>query len=295
MKRLIVISLLFGFILMSFLSCTTGGNSDQTRPVMYAMVNSVNWRSADPHARISENSIVVYGTSANGQTIQLRILSGEQGEYALNMQTANEGKFIPNMSDAVVAYSTNSSTQGTGMAFINSINEESRTVSGSFYFKGYRATDGSFKSISDGTFTNVPYKFINTVDTSVFDNLMYATVSNESWVPNQITAVKNDTAIIITGTLSASWESLTIVLPLTIGAGVHYITAEGPVLARFQQAFYSYIGNAGSCTISQHDTERQIIKATFFFNFVDNNNVTQSITAGAFEVMYIDESAEVIE
>ncbi|MBP7077566.1 MAG: hypothetical protein KBB11_11000 [Bacteroidales bacterium] len=292
MKRILTIAILFTVLLSVFWACTTGGNTDQTRPVMYAMVNSVNWRCADPHARISENSIVVYGTSANGQTIQLRILAGEKGEYALNMQTGHEGKFIPNMSDAVVAYSTNSSTQGTGMAIINSINEESKTVSGSFYFKGYRATDGSFKSISDGTFTNVPYKFINTVDTSVFDNVMYATVSDESWVPNQITAVKNDTAIIITGTLSASWESLTIILPLTTGAGVHYITAEGPVIARFQQAFYTYIGTAGSCTISQHDTERQIIRATFFFNFVDNNNVTRSITAGNFEVMYIDESAE---
>lgn len=289
-NMLILLALMIG--LTGLMSCGGGGNSAQNKPIMNCMINSVNWRSADPHARISENSIVIYGTSANGQTIQLRIFSGEAGEYTMNQQNRHEGKYIPNMSQAVIGYSTNSSNLGTGYVFVNSVNEDAKTVSGIFSFKGYRETDGAFKSITDGTFTNVPYKFINTIDTTVFDNVMLATVDGNSWAPNQVSGVKNDTAIIITGNLSSEWESLKLVLPISIGAGVHFISSAGPIYSIFQQGFYTYNGTAGSLTIAEHDVQRQIIRGTFFFNFVNNGGVTISVNAGQFEVMYIDQSTE---
>ncbi|MBP7464381.1 MAG: hypothetical protein KA793_08585 [Bacteroidales bacterium] len=286
----LLLSLMLG--LAGLMACGGGGAGTQNKPVMNCMVNSTSWRSADPHARISETSIVIYGTSANGQTIQLRIFAGESGEYTLNQQNRHEGKFIPNMSTAAVAYSTNSSNLGTGYVYVNSINEDAKTVSGIFSFKGYRETDGTFKSITDGTFSNVPYKFINTIDTTVFDNTMQATIESNSWTPNQVSAVKNDTAIIITGNLSEEWESLKLVLPINIGAGVHFISAEGPVYSIFQQGFYTYFGTAGSITIAEHDVQRQIVRGTFFFNFVNNGGVTISVSAGQFEAMYVDQSTE---
>ncbi len=292
MKQHISIITLFTLAAGFLISCGTGGNNTQSRPIMTAMINSVNWRSADPHARISDNSIVIYGTSANGQTIQIRIFAGESGDYSLNQQNRHEGKFVPNMSDAVIAYSTSSSNLGTGQVFVSAINEESRTISGTFSFKAYRSTDGSFKSISDGRFSNVPYKFINTIDTTLFDNIMLANVDGESWSPNQVSAVMNDTAIIITGTLSAEWESLRLIIPRNTGAGVQFIGSEGPIYSSFQQGFYTYWATAGSMTISEHDQQQQIIKGTFFYNFVNNGGVTISVNGGQFEAMYIDQTTE---
>ncbi|NLA23581.1 MAG: hypothetical protein GX879_01305, partial [Bacteroidales bacterium] len=83
------------FALLYLSSCGGGGSNQQYKPVMNCMINSSTWRTSDPHARVSDNSIVIYGTSANGQTIQLRLYAGEQGEYSLNPQTRHEGKFIP--------------------------------------------------------------------------------------------------------------------------------------------------------------------------------------------------------
>jgi len=74
----------------------------------------------------------------------------------------------------------------------------------------------------------------------------------------------------------------------TISAGVHYITADGPVWAEFQQGFYEWQGVNGSLTVIENNETDNIIKGTFFFNFVDNEEQTQSISAGQFEVEYED-------
>ena len=53
----------------------------------------------------------------------------------------------------------------------------------------------------------------------------------------------------------------------TISAGVHYITAEGPVWAKFQEGFYEYDAVNGSMTIIENNSEDRNIRITFFFNF----------------------------
>ncbi|NLA23551.1 MAG: hypothetical protein GX879_01155, partial [Bacteroidales bacterium] len=187
-------------------------------------------------------------------------------------------------------YSTSYNTAGSGFVNVNSINDEAKTISGTFGFKAYREHDGTYKSISEGRFSNVPFKYISTVDTSSFDNYMHAIINDQAWSALTVNAVKNDTAIIITGNNSENWEKLKIIIPNNIGAGVQTITASGPVFTIFEQGFHTYHGSAGSVTIAEHNQETQIIKASFFFNFVNEGGVTISITSGQFEALYIDET-----
>jgi hypothetical protein len=271
-------------------ACGDSNNTNDTRPIMTCMVNSTNWRCPDPHARISENSITVYGTSANGQTIQLIIRAGEKDEYNLNELTGHEGIYIPNMSSGVVSYTTSGSSQGTGRVLITSISEDTKTISGIFNFKAFRPSDGSYKTITEGNFSRVPYKFINTVDTTIYVNELSAVIDGESWVPNSVSAVKNDTAIIITGDLPQSWESMKIILPRDIASGVHYITADGPVYALFQQGFYTFPAASGSSTVGLHNVDEQHISGTFFYNYLDNDSETIMVNSGIFDVYYNDQT-----
>jgi hypothetical protein len=289
-KRLLIISSLI-IAAFWFTSCGGGGSSgpEQT-PIMNGLVNSTNWRSPDPRAILTDHSIKVYGTSANGQTVILNINSGVIGEYTLSATNGNYAEFIPNMSTGASRFSTSNSENGTGFVRISSINEEAKTMSGTFSFKAYRTTDNTFKTLSDGTFSNVPYQYYNTTDTTEFDNIFLFSDNNQSWNAPTISAFRNDTALVIIGECdrAEAWQSVTMWMAPTITAGVHYISPTGPVWARFQQGFYTFPAVNGSVTIIENNQSTKIIRGTFFFNYVNSASQTMSVTGGQFEVEYED-------
>lgn len=290
MRRLLIISNITIFAII-LISCGGGNNSGpDSSPVMFGLVNSTNWRSANPRAVLTETSLKVYGTSANGQTIILNINSGEVGEFVVSEYNGNYAEFIPNMSAGATRYSTLNSENGSGLLRVSSIDEEAKTVSGTFSFKAYRTTDNTFRTVSDGSFSNVPYQFFSVSDTSSFQNIFLFRESDFNWTTETITAERNDTALFIIGECSRTeaWQSITLWMSPTISAGVHYITPTGPVYAKFQQGFYEYPAVNGSVTIISNSSTEKKIKGTFFFNYLDNNNQTQSITDGQFEVLYED-------
>ncbi|HOK37833.1 MAG: DUF6252 family protein [Bacteroidales bacterium] len=286
---LILLTSVLGIVLMT--SCG-GGNSHgpENNPVMYALVNSTNWRTPDPKAILTDNSIKIYGTSANGQTIILNVKSAEVGEYYLNQTNGNYAEFIPNMSSGAVRYSTLGNENGTGFIRISSINKETKTISGNFYFTAFRSTDNTSRNITDGNFANVPYKYYSVNDTSQFQNTFIFVENNRTWEAKTITGVKNDTAIILFGECdrAEAWQSITLTLPKNISAGVQYITETGPVYGIFQQGFYEYKAINGSITIIENNSNTRTIRGTFFFNYLDNQFQTKSITGGQFEIRYTD-------
>lgn len=284
----IIVSMFVGTVFMG--ACGGSSTGPAQTPVMYGLVNSSNWRTSDPHAILTDYTIKVYGSSANGQTIILNVNSATVGEYNISQTNGHYAEFIPNMSANATRYSTENSDNGSGFIRISSINEETKTMSGNFNFKAYRLSDGTFRTVSDGTFSNVPYKYYNIADTSSFDNIFIFSDETQQRTATEISAFRNDTALIITGEVdrSEAWESVTIWMSPTINAGVHYITAEGPVWAKFQYGFYEFQAVNGSITIIENDASESLVKGTFFFNYVDNENQTLSITGGQFEVQYED-------
>lgn len=294
MKRYIVI--VFGFVSLWYLSsCGGGSTGPASNPVMYGLVNSTNWRSPDPHAILTDYTLKVYGTSANGQTVIITVNSAEVGEYTMSQTNGHYAEFIPNMSANATRYSTVNNEGGSGFVRISSINEETKSVSGTFNFKAYRLSDNTFKTVSEGNFSNVPYKYYNTSDTSSFDNLFIFSDHVQQWTAADITAYRNDTSIVIIGEVdrSEAWQSVTLRMSPTISAGVHYITAEGPVWAKFQEGFYEYDAVNGSMTIIENNSEDRIIRGTFFFNYINNEDQTMSISSGQFEVQYEDLTSQI--
>lgn len=283
-RYFLILLVLFGLMIIA--ACGGGSSGVQQRPVMYALVNNANWRSPSPNAVISEHTIDVFGTSSNGQSIHIKILSGETGEYYLGITQGHFAKYTPNMSPGTVQFSTNANENGTGFVRISSINEDARTISGNFNFKAYRASDNTFRNIADGNFSNVPYRFIYSSDTTSFTSVLTCIDNGNVWNATNVNAVRNDTAIVITAEIPSIWESIKLIFPAEISAGVHYISSLGPVYSLFQKGFYTYLASNGSSTIIEHNPSNRKLRGSFFFNYVNIDNETRSVTSGQFEVEY---------
>lgn len=277
--------LFFISVLMILLvSCTDNGGNEKPKATMYALVENQNWQTPEPNAVITESRIDIFGTS-NGRTIQISIKSGQKGEYQLGLAQGHEGKFFPNLSPGTLPFSTNTNEQGMGIVNITSLSHETRTISGNFYFTGYRPSDNAKRVISDGRFSNVPFSFIHDTDTSSFANILTCQVDGANWIATEIQASQYDSLRIYARNENTN-ERIKLVFPVNIEAGVHYITSTGPVYAYFEPIFHSFMATNGSATINEHDTENNIIKGSFFFNFINNEEETISVTSGFFQIEY---------
>jgi hypothetical protein len=290
MKIKILIAALFvGVITLGLNSCEED-NTNVNRPLMTALVDGSTWRCPEPNARVSENQIIVYGTSAEGQTIQLTVFAGEKGVYTLNAANLHEGKLIPNTSAYATIYSTSYNDDGSGQVRISSINEDDRTISGSFNFRGYKENDAGNKTVTNGEFTRVPYKYINTVDTTQVYNMLTANIDDTDFVATSVVSVLSEGIIEIKGTRSDSFQSITLYIPEGQSTGIFNIDpVNGPIMANYQSSLSPMPATVGSCTIAEHDTESNIIRGTFFFN-VDNDGETIELQNGYFEVQYVEDT-----
>ena len=266
-------------------SCGGTSSGKVNLVAMYGLVNGSNWRGSDPTAIVSEHKIKITGTSANGQTIIITLNTKELGEYMFSSTNGHYAEFIPNMASGTERYSTLTG-DGSGMVRLTSLNEENKTVGGEFQFKACRS-DGSSKSVTEGKFTNVPYTYYN-LGEDKYTNVFTFTHNGTIWNSANISGVKNDTAMILTGECdrSLAWQSVILQMPSNVSEGVHYFGQD--VSGFFQSGFYTYPASAGAITVTEYNTQDKIIKGTFFFNYLNNNNEVQSISDGAFDIKYSD-------
>ncbi len=286
--KTLITALIFGGIMFGLSSCEDD-NTNVNRPLMTALVDGSTWRCPEPNARVSENQIIVYGTSAEGQTIQLTVFAGEKGVYTLNAANMHEGKLIPNTSAYATIYSTSYNDGGSGQVRITSINEDDRTISGNFNFRAYKESDAGNKTVTNGEFTKIPYKYINTIDTTQVNNMLTSIIDGTDFVATSVVSVLSDGIIEIKGTRSDSFQSITLFIPEEQSTGIFNIDPiNGPIMANYQSSLSPMPATAGSCTIAEHDTESNIIRGTFFFN-VDNDEETIELQNGYFEVQYVED------
>lgn len=284
-KFIIIISVLV-VVLSLFVSCKGNGSGKRELVSMYGLINGSNWRSADPTAVISDSRIKMTGISGNGQAIIITLNAKQVGEYTFTPTNGHYAEFIPNMASGTERFSTLNDEAGSGYVRLSSLNTETKTLGGEFAFTAYRS-DGGVKNVTEGKFTNVPYTYYDFGD-DVYTNVFKYGTGGTIWSAIDIYANKTDTAMVVYGACdrAVSWQSITLQLPTNITTGRHDFG--NGISATFQSGFYNYPATEGAVTISELNTNTKIIKGTFFFNYLNNNNEVQSITDGTFDIKYTD-------
>lgn len=243
------------------------------------------WNGTEAQALVGGNFISVGATRADGSTFSFLVEANTIGTFPAN---TNILAYTPAGSEYGY-WSVNfaNESENTGSVTITNINTVSKTISGTFSFKGYWSDTDNTSIIpvqfTNGVFNNVPY--ITQGDTG---NTFFAKVDGVEFEDVDLLAVTteiNALEYISIGADTADFDDMTVSVRSNLATGTYPIT--GDIAVDKVQTITTiggveYMGMSGSITITSKTADR--IKGTF--HFVTNGGTPLNVTEGAFDMEY---------
>ncbi|MBD3580889.1 DUF6252 family protein [Flavobacterium selenitireducens] len=263
---------------------------DPTDPVeagsFKVKIDGVQYTALATQAYISGGSILMTATRANGDSFGFIIGGTTEGTYA-----ANQNILAFTQGGSEFGWEgTNPANAGenTGAITISSVNATTRTISGTFQFKGYWSdttnTTVAPKEFTEGVFTNIPY-----TDQSPTGDTFTANVDGAAYDASDIfvTEAGSGGTNIISISAPSGNANLTVAVMSDITVGNYPIT--GSIATDDVQVMYMNTSGAGgpatsgAVNITQKTADR--IRGTFTAT-VTSGSTTFQITQGNFDVAY---------
>ena len=288
LSKLLILTLVFGFG-----SCkkddSSSGSSSTVTTAMSAKVNGVDWTSlsSKTSGSIMSNVSTCTGIAADSSRITFTVNQtvALNGTYDIGFGSGNVGSYATTSSS--VPWLSSGSVTCTGTLTITALNTTSKRMSGTFTFKGYRASDNSFRDITVGVFTNVAYQSGTTGGGG--SNAFTVKINNVNWVPDLIEGMESSGDLALNASNSAGDKSISFLMPATITPGTYTLDGTGDVDAYYTPNTSAVgVSTSGNFIISSHNTTTNVISGTFNFNAIDiiGGTTTYSITNGVFTINY---------
>lgn len=284
-SKLIILTLILGFG-----SCKKDDSSSSpttTASVMSAKIDGVSWTSLSNQttSSILNHASTCTGIAADSSRINFTILQNValNGTYNIGFTSGNVATYATTSTSVV--WLSNGDPTCTGTLKVTGLNPTTKRISGTFSFKGYRASDNTYKNITTGVFTNVPYQ----TGISNGSNTFNVKIDNVNWVPTFITGYSSIGFINVEASGLGLDKSVLLFFPDTIMAGTYSLGGPNSFNAYYSpDTISTFIATNGTLSISSHNTTTKKIIGTFNFNAVDaiGGVTTHSITNGAFNIIY---------
>ncbi|RVT75420.1 hypothetical protein EOD40_11720 [Flavobacterium sufflavum] len=241
------------------------------------------WTASKTQAIVSGHLIEISATNSKGEGFAIMIEGAAVGTYA-----ANENFVIYSPAGTEYGFwsvNEDNPTEDTGSVTITSINTETKTISGTFHFKGYWSNTNDPKvaiQFTNGTFT-IPY--ITQEETG---DVFTAKVGGTNFVSTDIftaTIGSGTDEFITIGAEDVNMNSISIGVRSSLTTGTYSITANtlsDKVQGSYEDVNGEYKAVSGSVTITSITADR--IKGTF--KFTTNGTTPFNITEGTFDVEY---------
>lgn len=242
------------------------------------------WTANKTQAIVSGHFIEISAINSKGESFGIMIEGAAAGTYAANV---NIVAYNPAGTEfGFWSVNENDPTEDTGSVIITSINTETKTISGTFHFKGYWSNTDDPKAaiqFTNGVFTDLPY--ITQEETG---DVFTAKVAGTNFVSTDIftaTFGSGTEEWISIGAEDANSNSISVSVKSNLAAGIYPIT--GNLATDVVQASYTLIditdkAVSGSVTITSITADR--VKGTF--QFTTNGTIPFAITAGTFDAEY---------
>ena len=264
MKKLLLLLV----VALSIMSCD---DSEINEFAMQANIGNRFYQSTEATAALDENGGLVIKGSSNLETLRLRVSRLGIGNYTIGEGSTNSAYF----EDADGNRFT-TEPNGTGLISISDFNEITKTLNGSFHFKGILAgIDTVF--VSRGVLYNVPYISGDIIDPTNAGTLS-AKINGDLFTSTLVSVTNESNAIKITG--SNLINSIKLILPNNVEVG-EYLLPQSGFGATYQNESGIQTASEGLINITEHNLDLKSIKGAFRF-ITDQNDITE----GQFEVVY---------
>lgn len=288
-------TILFLLMTPAFFACqkeisdetATGGNA---KGKLRMKIDGKQWE-ADSYASASilAGYIVITGISSDKKTFMIQLEDEGATTYTLDQQSMHAAALTDDNEASPVSYTSNqgqSTADAGGTVVVTRIDQQNKTISGTFTLKLYRDLDSKQLVLTEGVFENIPYETQLPPNTGANANLTVK-IDGSSWSGKSVSGMAVQGTLMITATELDLSKTVGLTMPATITAG-SYTFENDPILGVYIKGTTNLASSSGTLTITEHNTSTKIIKGTFAFKASDllGSANTAQLTEGSFTVQY---------
>lgn len=238
--------------------------------------------------------INVSGLANDGKIITMTLTDSGVHTYQLTQTTINAGAY--NETANGISFTSNGSAntaEAGGTVTITSIDTVKKTMTGTFNFKAFRASDNTTRNITTGIFTGITYTTDALPPTTNTTDTFRVKRDGVAWTNYSVigVAVPFLNQIAVTSSTDAS---------ATVNVGLTFPNTVTPGSYAFDFITYAAVYNpsadpmmsmtafGGNLTILEHNTTTKRVRGTFNFNAspLTNPSTVVAFTEGYFSVKY---------
>ncbi|MBS1596652.1 MAG: hypothetical protein JST75_00395 [Bacteroidetes bacterium] len=298
MKRIGLSHVALGVLLLSFFSCSKElsnealENGKGVAGSFRAKIDGASWVATNNiSATVLTGLINITGTSSDGKTINISLLAGATGTYALDENSDGLASLNQTEATGPAIYGTNQSSdpaKSSGTVTITSIDQTNKTISGTFSFNGYDDATTVTKVVTEGVFDRLPYS--STLPPASITDTFKVKINGTSFTASSIAAPIVSGSFFVQGAASDGSNFVGLYMPENVQPGTYTLDIFGGVFVGQYSPDPSTLlvsMGDGTLTVIENNSTTKRIRGSFSFKAVDASN-TQSaqLTEGYFSVGY---------
>jgi len=243
--------------------------------------------------------ISIGGRSTDRKYLAITLTDSGVHNYTLDNNSMNAASYTDSNLANAVNFTTNQGINpGDAGGFVNitSIDVTNKRISGTFAFRVFRQMDGAQKTLTEGSFTNLPYT--TTLPPGAATDTFRVKIAGTLWVPPTVLGSKTPAApplnpqIVVTGTSVDATKSVGIFMPANVTPGSYTFDLFGATYLGLYNPDtdpnHSQGAMSGTLTILSHNTTTRRIRGNFNFHAeaLLNPTLNTELTEGYFSVTY---------
>ena len=243
--------------------------------------------------------INITGRSTDRKYLTITLTDSGVHNYTLDNNSMNAAAYVDSSLSNAFSFTTNQGINpGDAGGFVNitSIDATNKKISGTFSFRVFRQMDGAQRTLTEGSFTNLPYT--TTLPPGNAADTFKVKIAGTLWVPPTVLASKTPAAppllpqIAITGTSADGTKAVGMFMPADITPGNYTFDLFGGTYVALYNPDtdpnHSQGSMTGTLTILSHNTTTRRIRGNFNFHAeaLLNPLLNTELTEGYFSVSY---------
>ena len=265
-----------------------------------AKIDGTQWvANSAEGASLMLGLINIGGRSTDRKYLTITLTDSGVHNYTLDNMSMNAAAYIDSSLANPINFTTNQGINpGDAGGFVNitSIDVANKRISGSFAFRVFRQMDGAQRTLTEGSFSNLPYS--TTLPPGAATDTFKVKIAGTLWVPPVVLGSKTPAVppltpqIVVTGTSGDGTKSVGIFMPDGITPGIYTFDLFGATYVGLYNPdtdpSHSQGSMSGTLTILSNNTTTRRIRGNFNFHAeaLLNPLLNTQLTEGYFSVSY---------